>query len=194
MTTLKVQKRNRKDKAKKLRREGFVTGSLFGKELDGAISIQIEGREADRIRRECLKGSQLYLELDGKTYDVLLKEMDFGPVNHELLEMDFQALVKGEKVHSVAEIVLHNREKIFSGVVEQMLSEIRYKATPDQLLDKINLDCSNLKDGDAIKVSDLDIAKNQKIDLLSDPDAVVLRVIHSHVEEADTTEETQESA
>ena len=102
MTTLKVQRRNMETKAKKLRREGYVTGNLFGKEIEGSIPLQIEKQEAERIERECMKGSQLYLELDGKTYDVLIKEMDYRPMDHQILEMDFQELVKGEKVHSVA--------------------------------------------------------------------------------------------
>ena len=37
MTTLKVQRRNMETKAKKLRREGYVTGNLFGKEFEGSI-------------------------------------------------------------------------------------------------------------------------------------------------------------
>ena len=112
MTTLRVQRRNMETKAKKLRREGYVTGNLFGKEIEGSIPVQIEKSEAERIQRECMKGSQLYLELEGKTYDVLIKEMDYNTMNHQILEIDFQALVKGEKVHSVAEIVLHNKEKV----------------------------------------------------------------------------------
>ena len=112
MNTLKAEKRSMDVKAKKLRREGYVTGNLFGKEFEGSIPLQIEKGEADRIQRECMKGSQLYLELEGKTYDVLIKEMDYNTMNHQILEIDFQALVKGEKVHSVAEIVLHNKEKV----------------------------------------------------------------------------------
>ena len=112
MTTLRVQRRNMETKAKKLRREGYVTGNLVGKEIEGSIPVQIEKSEAERIQRECMKGSQLYLELEGKTYDVLIKEMDYNTMNHQILEIDFQALVKGEKVHSVAEIVLHNKEKV----------------------------------------------------------------------------------
>ena len=88
MTTLKVQRRNMETKAKKLRREGYVTGNLFGKEIEGSIPLQIEKQEAERIERECMKGSQLYLELDGKTYDVLIKEMDYRPMDHQILEMD----------------------------------------------------------------------------------------------------------
>ena len=34
MTTLRVQRRNMETKAKKLRREGYVTGNLFGKEIE----------------------------------------------------------------------------------------------------------------------------------------------------------------
>ena len=127
MTTLKVQRRNMETKAKKLRREGYVTGNLFGKEIEGSIPLQIEKQEAERIERECMKGSQLYLELDGKTYDVLIKEMDYRPMDHQILEMDFQALVKGEKVHSVAEVILLNKEKVTEGVLEQLLEEIAYK-------------------------------------------------------------------
>lgn len=60
MTTLRVQRRNMETKAKKLRREGYVTGNLFGKEIEGSIPVQIEKSEAERIQRECMKGSQLY--------------------------------------------------------------------------------------------------------------------------------------
>ena len=137
MTTLRVQRRNMETKAKKLRREGYVTGNLFGKEIEGSIPVQIEKSEAERIQRECMKGSQLYLELEGKTYDVLIKEMDYNTMNHQILEIDFQALVKGEKVHSVAEIVLHNKEKVVEGVLEQLLEEISYKATPEELVEKV---------------------------------------------------------
>ena len=66
MNTLTVQKRDMAKKAKELRREGFVTGTLFGKELNGSIPVVIEKKEAERIHRECFKGAQLFVELDGK--------------------------------------------------------------------------------------------------------------------------------
>ena len=39
MTTLKAEKRDMQTKAKKLRREGFVTGNVFGREIQGSISV-----------------------------------------------------------------------------------------------------------------------------------------------------------
>lgn len=182
MTTLKVQRRNMETKAKKLRREGYVTGNLFGKEIEGSIPLQIEKQEAERIERECMKGSQLYLELDGKTYDVLIKEMDYRPMDHQILEMDFQALVKGEKVHSVAEVILLNKEKVTEGVLEQLLEEIAYKATPEELVEKVEIDCATLRLGDTLKVADLDIAKNDKIDLQTDLDTPIVSILASNNE------------
>ena len=49
---------------------------------------------------------------------MLIKEMDYRPMDHQILEMDFQALVKGEKVHSVAEVILLNKEKVTEGVLD----------------------------------------------------------------------------
>ena len=192
MTTLKVQRRNMETKAKKLRREGYVTGNLFGKEIEGSIPLQIEKQEAERIERECMKGSQLYLELDGKTYDVLIKEMDYGPMDHQILEMDFQALVKGEKVHSVAEVILLNKEKVTEGVLEQLLEEIAYKATPEELVEKVEIDCATLRLGDTLKVADLDIAKNDKIDLQTDLDAPIVSILASNNEVPEDEEESAE--
>ena len=192
MTTLKVQRRNMETKAKKLRREGYVTGNLFGKEIEGSIPLQIEKQEAERIERECMKGSQLYLELDGKTYDVLIKEMDYRPMDHQILEMDFQALVKGEKVHSVAEVILLNKEKVTEGVLEQLLEEIAYKATPEELVEKVEIDCATLRLGDTLKVADLDIAKNDKIDLQTDLDAPSVSILASNNEVPEDEEESAE--
>ena len=192
MTTLKVQRRNMETKAKKLRREGYVTGNLFGKEIEGSIPLQIEKQEAERIERECMKGSQLYLELDGKTYDVLIKEMDYRPMDHQILEMDFQALVKGEKVHSVAEVILLNKEKVTEGVLEQLLEEIAYKATPEELVEKVEIDCAALRLGDTLKVADLDIAKNDKIDLQTDLDAPIVSILESNNEVPEDEEAEEE--
>lgn len=192
MTTLKVQRRNMETKAKKLRREGYVTGNLFGKEIEGSIPLQIEKQEAERIERECMKGSQLYLELDGKTYDVLIKEMDYRPMDHQILEMDFQALVKGEKVHSVAEVILLNKEKVTEGVLEQLLEEIAYKATPEELVEKVEIDCAALRLGDTLKVADLDIAKNDKLDLQTDLDAPIVSILASNNEVPEDEEAEEE--
>ena len=42
MNTLSAEKRDMQIKAKKLRREGFVTGNVFGKNMEGSMPLKIE--------------------------------------------------------------------------------------------------------------------------------------------------------
>ena len=194
MNTLKAQRRETTEKAKKLRREGYVTGNLFGRQIEGSILLKIEKKEAERIMRECMKGSQIMLEVEGKEYDVLIKEMDYDAMTRSILEMDFQELVKGEKVHSVAEIVLHNKDKVIEGALEQLLEEVAYKATPEHLVDKIDVDCSTLHLGDTITVGDLAIAKNKDVDVVTHLDSVVVTVLAPNNADIPSDEDAEETA
>lgn len=177
MNTLKAETRSMETKAKRLRKEGYITGNLFGRELKDSIPVKIARKDAEKGLKGCLPGTQLMLELDGKTYDVLIKEMHYDSIKRQMLEVDFQALVQNEKVHSVAEVVLTNVEKVTEGVVEHLTKEISYKALPADLVDKIVIDASTLRLGDSLKVRDLEIAKNERVDILTNLDALVVNVI-----------------
>ena len=194
MNTLKAEKRSMDVKAKRLRREGYVTGNVFGREIEGSIPVKMLKTEVDKLLKTDHKGSQVMLEVDGQTYDVLIKEVDFNPLAGRVDEIDFQALVSNEKVHSVAEVILVNAEKVASGVVQEGLSEIAYKALPAALVDKVKVDVGNMKVGDTIRVKDLEIAKDKEIDLSTDPEAVVATVtaVHNVVPETETEETAEE--
>ena len=123
----------------------------------------------------------------------MIKEVDYNAMANRVDEIDFQALVSTEKVHSVAEIVLLNHEKVEAGVLQEDLEEISYKALPADLVDKVQVDVGEMKIGDVIKVKDLEIAKNPNIDLKTDPEAVVVSctVVHNSVPEPETAEEAE---
>ena len=102
MNTLKAEKRSMDVKAKRLRREGFVTGNVFGKKIEGSIPVKIERTALDRLLKTSGKGSRIQLDVDGENMDVLIKEIDINHLKNEVMEIDFQALVSGEMIHSVA--------------------------------------------------------------------------------------------
>ncbi|MCC8103261.1 MAG: 50S ribosomal protein L25 [Clostridiales bacterium] len=181
MDTLKAEKRDMSVKAKKLRREGYVTGNIFGREIEGSIPIQIDKQAAERTFREKKKGSQLYLNVDGQMMDVLIKEVHYNSMKNQYDEVDFQALVSSEKVHSVAEVVLLNHDKIQAGILQLALEEIPYKALPSALVEKVEIDVGEMRPGDSIKVGDLAIASNPDIELGTSPDTVVVLVSEPHM-------------
>ncbi|MFR8169705.1 MAG: 50S ribosomal protein L25 [Marvinbryantia sp.] len=194
MNTLKAERRSLDTKAKKLRREGFVTGNVFGKELKETIPVKIEKKDAERLLKTCNKGSQIMLEVEGKKLDVLIKEIDYNSMKRQIDEIDFQALVSGEEVHSVAEVVLLNHDKVVNGLIQLKLHEIAYKAVPEALVDKVEINMENMKIGDSVLVKDLELASNEKIHLMTDPEATVVAVteIHNKAAEADTEEAAAE--
>lgn len=198
MNTLKAEKRTMDTKAKKLRREGYVTGNVFGKEIEGSIPIKITRREVEKLLKTNNKGSQIMLKIDDQSYDALIKEIQFNPLKGQVDEIDFQALVSNEKVHSVAEVILVNHDKVAEGVLQQHLEEISFRALPSALVDKVMVDVGEMKIGDVIKVKDLDIARDKDVDLKTDPEAIVvsLSAVHADasLEAEESSEETTEEA
>ena len=192
MNTLKAEKRNAKAKA--FRREGYVTGNLFGREIEGSIPVKMAQKDVSEVLRYNDKGSQLFLEVEGKKYDVVIKEIDYDNMAKHVLDIEFQALVSNEKIHNTAEIILLNKEKVVEGVLEELLEEVSYKAYPADLVDKIKLDVGSLRLGDTIKVKDLDISKNDKIEVTTDPETIVVNVIASKNDQTDDDEDTSETA
>ena len=194
MTTLKAEKRTLDIKAKKLRREGYVTGNVFGREMKASIPVKMEKAAAERLLKTCRKGSQLILDLEGETLDVLIKDIEFNPVKGQIDEIDFQALVSNEKVHSVAEIVIVNHDKVADGVLQENMEEVNYRAYPSALVDKVEVDVAGLKVGDTVRVKDLSLAKDKDVDIKDDPEAVVLTVVAVHngaVPETETAEDAE---
>lgn len=192
MNTLKAEKRSMDIKAKKLRREGYVTGNLFGKALDGSIPVKMTKKDVGILLKTNNKGSQITLDVEGESYDVLIKEVAFNSATGYYDEVSFQALVSDEKVHSVAEISFIGHDQIAEGILQEKLVEIAYKAFPKDLVDKIEIDVSKMKIGDSIKVKDLDFSKNPAIGLMTDPEAVIVMVSAVHIKGETTGEEETE--
>ena len=188
MNTLKAEKRSMDIKAKKLRREGYVVGNVFGKKIEGSIPVKFQKLELE-------KGSQIMLDVEGTQYDALIKDVAYNPVAGRIDEIDFQALVSTEKVHSVVEVILENHDKIVEGVLQESLEEIAYKALPADLVDEVRVDVGDMKIGDVIRVKDLPIYADKKITIMTDPDAVVVALNAAHnaaVPETETAETEEE--
>ena len=195
MNTLKAEKRSMDIKAKKLRREGYVVGNVFGKKIEGSIPVKFHTLELEKFLKKAHKGSQIMLDVEGTQYDALIKDVAYNPVVGRIDEIDFQALVSTEKVHSVVEVILENHDKIVEGVLQESLEESAYKALPADLVDEVRVDVGDMKIGDVISVKDLPIYADKKITIMTDPDAVVVALNAAHnaaVPETETAETEEE--
>ncbi len=175
METLKATTRDLKDKARKLRREGFITASLSGHALDHSLSLQINANEANIFAAGHHVGSKVTLNVDGSDHTVMIKSIDRDYMNSKLLDMTFQQLVANEKVKGVAEIVLIHEDKA-QGYLTRDISTIEYKAYPKDIVDTIELDVSQYPVGTELTVADLPFSKQKDVDVTSPASSSVLHV------------------
>ena len=76
MTTLKAEKRDPQVKAKKLRREGFVTGVLYGKEMKENIALKFEEKEAKSARKTFTFGASKQIQNETNELNTTAQEFD----------------------------------------------------------------------------------------------------------------------
>ena len=189
MITLKAEKRNPNVKAKKLRREGYVTGILSGKEMKEPVALQFNGAEAAKFIKANKEGTQVYLDIEGEKVDALVKNIDYNPIEKQLMALDFQALVAGEKVSTTVAVKLEHTDMV-QGIVEQEMEEIHYKADPANLLDTIVIDFNGYPaDVRDIHVKDLPIPEGKHVHFITPEDAVVV-----HIGEYEAAPEEDEDA
>lgn len=189
MITLKAEKRNPNVKAKKLRREGYVTGILSGKEMKEPVALQFDAAEAAKFIKANKEGTQIYLDIEGEKVDALVKNIDYNPIEKQLMALDFQALVAGEKISTTVAVKLEHTELV-QGIVEQEMEEIHYKADPANLLDTIVIDFNGYPaDVRDIHVKDLPIPEGKQVHFITPEDAVVV-----HIGEYEATPEEDEDA
>ena len=62
-----------------------------------SIPLKMEKADVEKLLKVENKGGQVMLEVDGQTYDALIKEVDYNPLKGYVDEIDFQALVSNEK-------------------------------------------------------------------------------------------------
>lgn len=174
MTTLKTTKRNPEVKAKKLRRDGFATGVLYGREMDENIPLQFSAVDASRFIKSHKEGSQVILDFGDTKTSAIVKNIDYDAMKRQVMALDFQALVAGETISTTVPVKLEN-EGAVQGFVDQELTEIHYKADPAHLLEPIEIDLTKFHTGDALYVKDLGL-EEKGAQLITPADSLIFHI------------------
>ncbi len=194
METLKANVRDMTKKAKRLRREGFITGSICGRDMKESLSIQIPENDVLQFMKSHNVGCKMSLDVDGKSYTVMLKNVDYDSLTSHYINMDFQQLEADEKVRGTAEVVLENEDRC-AGFVTSNCTELEYEAYPKDIFDRIVIDVMKYPINTELKVRDLDVAKNKDITILTPLDTSVLHIAaHRHMKAEELAEIAAEEA
>jgi large subunit ribosomal protein L25 len=177
---------------KKLRKIGRVPAVLYGK---GISSLPID-LDVGELKKEMDRSSGLLdVNVDGKPYRVVVRQVQKDPIKNEWLHVDLLAVSKDEEVEVEVPVTFVG-EAIGAkqgGVLQHIVTRLFVRCKPDQLPAEIPIDVTHLEIGDSISVAD--IASRFSFKITSDPETVIASVSApaKEAEEKEVTEEESET-
>lgn len=172
------------NRVNKLRVDEIIPGVIY-KRGEDTKSIQFNNSEFLKVYRRAGSTSIIYLELEGETYPVIIKEIQKHPFKNEIFHIDFQGLNMDEKIKMHIPIYLNNRTaiKVQPSVLTQLLDQIEIECLPGNIPSGANVDVSEMELDTAKVVEDLDIASDETIDILTDLDMTICVLSEPTMEE-----------
>jgi len=173
--------------AKDLRAKGIVPANVY-KSGKGALSLQIsmDGLQ-EVLHTKAGENVIITLKISGegspKDKTVLIKEIQREPVKDTILHVDFNEISLTETLKVNVPLTSRGEPvgvKIDGGVLEHVIRELQVECLPAAIPEKIEVDVSNLKIGDAIHVKDVKVPEGVKV--LNDPELIAMIVKPPKVE------------
>ncbi|PIP55910.1 MAG: 50S ribosomal protein L25 [Candidatus Zambryskibacteria bacterium CG22_combo_CG10-13_8_21_14_all_42_17] len=194
MLSIKISKRNLKDKTEELRVSGLLPAVFYG-EKTKSTPISLSIHDFKKIWKDAGESTVVSLIDGSEKHDVLINEVQIHPVTDEPIHADFYALEKGQKVEVEIELEYVGESpavKNLGGILVKVLHEIEVEAEAANLPQSIEVDISSLVDFEArITVADLKLPAG--VVALADPEEVVA-IVNEAKEEEESAEEVDISS
>ena len=164
--------------ARKLRAAGRVPAVVYGHARE-AQSLSLQTRELEKLLSQISTGSTVVeLTLGGATTKTLIREIQRHPFKKQILHVDFQELVAGEKVTVEIPLVfvgIPEGVRLSGALLEQILHSIEVLVDPANIPNHIDVDVTNLAMGHSLHVNELSLPAG--LEVLTDEDATVCAVV-----------------
>ena len=173
-----------KNANRKLRSRGMIPGVLYATGKP-AQAVQVSPGEIGTILKSAAGENTIFdLDISGKRRKVILKEFQREPLRGKLLHADFYEVALDKKLEVKVHIELEGTPvgvKLQGGIVDFVTRELEIECLPADIPEKILVDISHLELGKHLRVSDLKVS--DKVDVLMEPDVVIVHVVMPRAEE-----------
>lgn len=179
----------RTESAREARENGAVPAVVYGKDVP-STNVKVGTSEFIRLYREVGQNHVFTLNVDKKSYSVLIQELQKHPVTGKPLHIDFLTVDMKAEVHVKIPVKLIGTSPavVEGGQLHQSLEAIEVKCLPADIIEAFELDISGLDHmGKSLHVSDIQI-DSKKFHVLSHSEEAVVSV-HApkkHKEDTDT--------
>lgn len=141
----------------KLRSDGFVPGILYG-DIEKNISLSVKKSTLDYfLKTTNFKSKVFKINIDGKEYEVLPRDIEFDNISNQPIHVDFQKLSKNTKVVVWIPVKFLNEEKCpglkMGGVLNIVRRKVELSCPADNIPSELVVDLLEREIGESIHIS-----------------------------------------
>jgi large subunit ribosomal protein L25 len=165
-----------KGAARKARAAGRIPGVLYG-HGEEPVALSVSAREFELAVRKQGGNPIIGLGLDGSEHTALIRDVQYDPLNHEIIHLDFLRISLTEAIEVEVPIRLVGLPigvKDNGGILEPILRELKVRCLPTAIPPSIEVDVSGLDVGDSVHVSAITLGD---VTILTDADVTVATVV-----------------
>lgn len=178
---LKVEKRTPgKQNTIRTRREGRIPGVFYARGIE-PIPIVSDYRPLKPIVHTSeTKIVRLQIEGEQTEHICILKDVQIDPIKDTISHFDLLGITMGTKLSIEVPIILKGQAKGVKegGTLQQTLSKVKVKCTPENIPTHFEIDISDLKIGKAIHIGDI---QSEGIEFELSPETVIVACLPPRV-------------
>ena len=173
-----------KGAARSLRSQGRIPATIYGHKRQPQ-SLSIETRELEKLLGTIsAENTVIDLDVGGTSSRTLIREIQRHPFKRQILHVDFQELVAGEKITVRVPIILvgvSEGVRLSGGVLDQTMRDLEVRVDPSNIPNHIDVNIESLQIGQSIPVDEITLPegvevvgeKSSPVCVVSAPRAVV---------------------
>jgi large subunit ribosomal protein L25 len=174
-----VRETGSKKASKLVRNSGKIPGVYYSKH-DTPIHLAVSEKAINPLVYTA-ETHLVSLKVDGKEFDCVIKDIQFDPITDKVVHFDLIGLTSGETFQLEVPVQLHGTPVGIKegGIIQHLIHKLEIECLPKDIPQRIDVDITELRIGDAIHVKDLTL---ENITLLNPEDSVIVSVAHPKVE------------
>jgi large subunit ribosomal protein L25 len=186
---LSVTKRELSGKgvARSLRTDGRVPAVIYGHGREPQ-TLSINTRDLEKLLEHIsAENTVIDLDVDGTASRTLIREIQRHPFKRQILHVDFQELVAGEKVIVRVPVILigvPDGVRMDGGILDQTMRELEVEVDPANIPNHIEVDVTRMVIGSSLHVSDITLPEGVEVIAEEDASVAVVSAPRAAVEAA----------
>ncbi len=183
-----------KNANRRLRASGEVPAVVYGGGQDPA-SIRVQDRKVEEILRSGSGGNTVFLlKLHGtdQKRHAMIRELQTDSLTGAMIHIDFQRILLDQKVKIMVPIELEGEAegvKTDGGLLDFVTRDLEVECLPNKIPQSIVLDVTPLHIGQHVEAAELELPDD--VELLTDPERVIVSVAVPKVVEEEVEEEDE---